>query len=240
MLYLLIGYNRLEANGVTTLLGNLKELESLKRLSLSSNNVTETIADHIVCVVLKNTGLRLLDLSKVCVNAHDSIKLIKALQSLTYLQCLNLQNNYIEKDVANYLAAVIASHKDLQIFYVGYNHFQSNGVNILAKALCMLKRLKELDIMNTGISSEIGSNIADVIKCNTALEAVYFGTGCAKATTKEPESLCMEEYILQEKQHAKMVKIYYLNGKVNSRVDFLIDALLRIEKDCFFKVVQNE
>ena len=146
----LIGYNRLEANGVTTLLGNLKELE---RLSLSSNNVTETIADHIVCVVLKNTGLRLLDLSKVCVNAHDSIKLIKALQSLTYLQCLNLQNNYIEKDVANYLAAVIASHKDLQIFYVGYNHFQSNGVNILAKALCMLKRLKELDIMNTGISS---------------------------------------------------------------------------------------
>ena len=50
------------------------------------------------------------------------------------------------------------------------------------------------------------------------LEAVYFGTGCVKATTKEPESLCMEEYILQEKQHAKMVKIYYLNSLDKSSI----------------------
>ena len=32
----------------------------------------------------------------------------------------------------------------------------------------------------------------------------------------------------------------YLNSKVNCRVDFLINALLRIEKDCFFKVAQKE
>jgi len=122
----LIGYNRLEANGVTTLLGSLKELKSLKQLSLSSNNVTETIADHIICVVLKNTGLTLLDLSEVCVNPHDSIKVIKALQSLTCLQCLNLQNNYIEKDAANYLAAIIASNKDLQrLVIITFNPMES-------------------------------------------------------------------------------------------------------------------
>ena len=39
--------------------------------------------------------------------------------------------------------------------------------------------------------------------------------------------------------HANL-KTNYLNGKVNRRVDFLIDALLRIEKDCFFKVAQKE
>ena len=39
--------------------------------------------------------------------------------------------------------------------------------------------------------------------------------------------------------HAKL-KTNYLNGKVNRRVDFLIDALLRIEKDCFFKVAQKQ
>lgn len=39
--------------------------------------------------------------------------------------------------------------------------------------------------------------------------------------------------------HAKL-KTNYLNGKVNRRVDFLIDALLRIEKDCFFKIAQKQ
>ena len=32
---------------------------------------------------------------------------------------------------------------------------------------------------------------------------------------------------------------FYLNGKVNGRIDFLIDALLTIEKDCFFKYMGN-
>ena len=38
--------------------------------------------------------------------------------------------------------------------------------------------------------------------------------------------------------HNKL-KISYLNGKVNRRIDFLIDALLKIEKDCFFKQMSN-
>ena len=38
--------------------------------------------------------------------------------------------------------------------------------------------------------------------------------------------------------HAKL-KTIYLNGKVNRRIDFLIDALLKIEKDCFFKHMGN-
>ncbi|XP_065920274.1 uncharacterized protein [Dysidea avara] len=42
-----------------------------------------------------------------------------------------------------------------------------------------------------------------------------------------------------ESFHAKL-KTNYLNGKVNRRVDFLIDALLRIEQDCFFKVAQKQ
>ena len=32
-----------------------------------------------------------------------------------------------------------------------------------------------------------------------------------------------------------MLKTTYLDGKVNRRVDFLIDALLRIERDQFFR-----
>lgn len=39
--------------------------------------------------------------------------------------------------------------------------------------------------------------------------------------------------------HAKL-KTIYLNGKVNRRIDFLIDALLKIERDCFFKQMTNK
>lgn len=37
--------------------------------------------------------------------------------------------------------------------------------------------------------------------------------------------------------HNKL-KTTYLHGKVNRRVDFLLDALLRIEKDNFFKYMR--
>jgi len=39
--------------------------------------------------------------------------------------------------------------------------------------------------------------------------------------------------------HARL-KTNYLNGKVNRRVDFLLDALLRIERDCYFKATRNQ
>lgn len=45
--------------------------------------------------------------------------------------------------------------------------------------------------------------------------------------------------MLDHSFHAKL-KTNYLNGKVNRRVDFLIDALLRIEKDCFFKIAHKQ
>ena len=35
------------------------------------------------------------------------------------------------------------------------------------------------------------------------------------------------------------LKTIYLNRRVNRRIDFLIDALLKIEKDCFFKHMGN-
>lgn len=38
--------------------------------------------------------------------------------------------------------------------------------------------------------------------------------------------------------HARL-KTNYLNGKVNRRVDFLLDALLKIESDCFYKSMTN-
>ena len=38
--------------------------------------------------------------------------------------------------------------------------------------------------------------------------------------------------------HARL-KTNYLNGKVNRRVDFLLDALLKIERDSFFKIMTN-
>ena len=39
--------------------------------------------------------------------------------------------------------------------------------------------------------------------------------------------------------HNKL-KTTYLNGKVNRRVDFLIDALLRIERDSFFVYMRRK
>ena len=45
--------------------------------------------------------------------------------------------------------------------------------------------------------------------------------------------------ILMYSFHAKL-KTIYLNGKVNRRIDFLIDALLKIERDCYFKQMSNK
>ena len=45
-------------------------------------------------------------------------------------------------------------------------------------------------------------------------------------------------HLMHHSFHAKL-KTIYLNGRVNRRINFLIDALLKIEKDCFFKHMGN-
>ena len=45
--------------------------------------------------------------------------------------------------------------------------------------------------------------------------------------------------VLYHSFHNKL-KTTYLNGKVNRRVDFLIDALLRIERDNFFSYMRRK
>ena len=46
-------------------------------------------------------------------------------------------------------------------------------------------------------------------------------------------------YFLSHSFHNKL-KTTYLNNKVNRRVDFLIDALLRIERDNFFAYMRRK
>ena len=52
-------------------------------------------------------------------------------------------------------------------------------------------------------------------------------------------TVMLNTIILYSSFHNKL-KTTYLNGKVNKRIDFLLDVLLRVERDNFFKYMEKE
>lgn len=63
-------------------------------------------------------------------------------------------------------------------------------------------------------------------------------TCMSKGRQKQRDYTTYLQYLLHS-FHNKL-KTTYLNGKVNRRVDFLIDALLRIERDNFFSYMRRK
>ena len=60
-----------------------------------------------------------------------------------------------------------------------------------------------------------------------------------KNETHTSFTVMLNTIILYFSFHNKL-KTTYLNGKVNKRIDFLLDVLLRVERDNFFKYMEKE
>ena len=106
----------------------------------------------------------------------------KALQNLSTLTELFINNNQIIDGAADHIGAMILHNKCLQKLEISDNAFRPTGISKIAKALQTLSSVTELYISNHTIYSGIADDVAAVILSNTTLQKLDFSCNYLQAT----------------------------------------------------------
>ena len=165
-----IGNNNLKLS-IVVILKFLNKISSLKILDLSDNKIPEEAGEALASVVLHNTGIEELYLHSNNLGI-GTLKLAQALQHITTLRILVLDNNNIPQEACDELALAIKSNKHLKSLWLNDNNLRSSA-NVILKSLTTITTLTVLYLNNNQITEGADEVLASVIMCNTGLEELY-------------------------------------------------------------------
>ena len=164
-----IGASNLQALGAKKIAKALQKISSLKKLYISNNNITDIVADDIVAIISCNK-IQELDVSKNNLKAAGIIKLAQALQIISTLTSLYINNNKVTDEAADDIAAAISCNPRLEEFDIGENRIQDKGAIRLAKSLQQISTLRKLFIDHNIITDEAADDFVAVIHHNSHLK----------------------------------------------------------------------
>ena len=163
--------NNLKTNGVIKIAQPLSAISSLKILNLQSNQITEGAADAIAIAILSNPKLEELYLGSNNL-AAGVIKIATALQYLTTLKVLDINNNDAPEEAAKELAVAIYNNRlELENLWLANNKFGSS-VSLIADTLTKTNTLKDINLVGNCIPEEATGDIAAMIDSNHSLQDV--------------------------------------------------------------------
>ena len=165
--------NNLHSSAIT-ILKSLTTITTLTVLNLSNNQIPQDADEALASVIMHNTGLEELYLSGNNLGV-GTLKVAKALQCITTLRILGLDNNNIPQEACDELALVIKSNKHLKQLGLNNNNLQYSSFLIL-QTLSTISTLKVLDIQCNQIGEKGGKVLASVIKSNSTLMELYLGS----------------------------------------------------------------
>ena len=150
----------------------VQNVSTLSELHFMLNNTTAEMVDGIAAVILNNKTLRTFDIGKSNIQTIGMARIAKALQNISFLFELHINNNDITDEVADDIAAVILNNRKLRILNLGGNKFRTAGMIKIAKALKNISSLSELNIRChwNNITEEAADDIAAAILNNSKLQ----------------------------------------------------------------------
>ena len=160
-----ISENKLQKAGVTKVLKALKGINTLRKLYISNNGITDEVADDITAVISCNTDMELLDISGNNLQAKGAINIGNFLQNIYTPKSLFITN---KDNVA--AAAVVSANAYLKEIYIC--NLQTASTKILSKLLQAICTLSRLHIGYNSISDELANDIATVVSHNTKLKEI--------------------------------------------------------------------
>ena len=97
----------------------------MTKLNISKNNIIDDAADDIAVALTCNTQLQELDIGINNLETQGTIKIAKALQEISSLQKLYINNNYITArlSASDDITAICSSNPELQEFDFSKNQF---------------------------------------------------------------------------------------------------------------------
>ena len=155
----------------------LQNISTLTKLYISNSNVTNEAVDGLAAVICKNTKLQEIDVSKNNLQSKGAIKIAKALQNISTLTKLYINNvtvftGRIEDTAADDLALALSCNDQLQELNINSDQFSTAGIVKIANALHNTFTLKKLYMRNNNIRVEAADSIAAVISCSSQLEVL--------------------------------------------------------------------
>ena len=98
----------------------LQKNSSLKTLCMGNNNITDVVANNIAAVISCNK-MQELDVSSNGLQTTGAIKLARALQNISTLTNLYINNNNIKDEAADDIAAALSCNPHLEEIDIGEN-----------------------------------------------------------------------------------------------------------------------
>ena len=164
------GNNLLTPAGVIKIMKGLEGLNTLRKLYISNNSITDEVADYVTAVISCNTNIKVLDISGNNLQANGAIKIGNFLQNIYTPKTLFITNTDNPADVD--VSAVISDNASLQEIHIYNNNLQTTEVEIFTKPLQAIFTLSKLHIGYNNISDEVANDIAIIVSCNTKLNKV--------------------------------------------------------------------
>ena len=138
---------------------------------------------------------------------QGTIKIAKALQNISTLTKLYIDNNNITDEAADDIATAISLNFHLQELDIGVNKFTSQGAIKIAKALQKISTLTKLYINHNNITDEAAEDIGMAINYNTALQDItIFGNMFHRTTviaiSNHTSNVTVREKIVRKNSNA--------------------------------------
>ena len=180
----------------------------LKILNLDNINMDSEVSEDLAGVIKSNPDLEQLGLANNSLES-SAVVVFQALQDVTKLKILDLDNNNMTSEVSKDLAGVIKSNPCLEQLWLANNNLESSAVFVL-QALQVVTNFKKLNLSNNNITSEASEDLAGVIKSNPCLEQLWLANNDLESS---------EDVVLQVLQDITKLKILDLdNINVTSEV----------------------
>ena len=193
---------------VEEIIKSLCVISSLQKLNLNNNEIPVDSSKTLASAISQNTGLEELHLSNNNLG-EGTLEVAKALQCISSLRILVLENNGIPKESFTQLALELNSNKNLEKLWLSNSNLQSSAIDIL-QSLSTISTLKLLNINDNQINKEAGEALVSVISHNAGLEELYLsGNNLGEGLLNVMKAL----------QHVKSLRILSLgNNNISKEV----------------------
>ena len=206
---------------IPLILQSLMDTKHLKILQISNNSITENAAETLALVIENNIQLE--DVSLPNNDFQDfAVVIVHALEKLSKLKKLNLNNNKMSSNVSHGLAEII-SNNNLSELFLSNNDLQSS-VTIICNALMRISTLKKLNFNNNGLTGNVVKGLAAVVDNNPYIEELYLSNNSLQSSIN---------LFLQALQSVSKLKVLNFNN-INIK-----DTMVDNAANCLALVIRN-
>ena len=165
-----LSINYFKSEGFMRIFYSLKNIMCLRKLNISSNDITAKAAGSIATFLSHNAKLEELDLSNNFMQTTGAITIFNSMRNMSSLKKLYIHNNIIGDDAAESIAIILEQNIKLQKVDISYNNLHSVGAIKVFLSLKGISNLTALNVSHNMINDEALEHIVDILTVNSKLK----------------------------------------------------------------------